>query len=242
MILAAIYNVWDGVELLRHSMESVKSKVDVFIIVFSNFSNYGEDYRPLGDMDLSGFNYVLKFYTPVIGSGAMNENKKRNIGLDVARNLGCTHFLHMDCDEMYEDFDRAVLEYRSFGKPGSVCQMFTYFKSAIWRFEKEDNYYVPFIHVLDKNTTAGHSPYPFYVDPTRSINCSDVSLLQARMHHFSYVRRDISRKCRNSSAKANIEKSQLLQDYNDPACGPGFFVKDFNQKLIEVPNLFDIKV
>lgn len=242
MKLAAIYNVWDGVELLKHSMESVKNKVDIFIIVFSNYSNYGEYYAPLSDMDLKGFNYVLKLYNPEIGHGAYNEKIKRNIGLDLAKSLDCTHFLHMDCDEIYQDFELAVSQYKECGTPGSVAKLYTYFKTPFWRLENEDNYFVPFIHELTPDTFAGFPNYPFYVDPTRSINCDAVTLLPVCMHHFSYVRKDIERKCRNSSAKINIEKSQLLQDYYDPDCGPGFFIKDFNQKLIEVENDFNITI
>lgn len=242
MKLACIYNIWDGTEILRGSMLSVKERVDIFILVIQNVSNYGEYYTPLSDVDLSGFNYEIKFFNPQIGHGAHNEKAKRNIGIQAARDLGCTHFLCMDCDEYYENFDKAVNEYLDSGKEGSVCKMYTYFKKPTLRFENFDNYYVPFIHKLKADTVSGHPIYPYYVDPTRKINCEDVALINEPMHHFSYVRKDIIRKCSNSSAKANIQKSQLLTDYYDEDIGPGFFVKDFNQKLIEVENIFNIKL
>lgn len=239
--LAAIYNCWDGVELLRGSMECLKKDVDVFIIVFQNVSNFGEHYRPLGDMDLRGFNYVLKLYNPEIGHGAKNETAKRNLGIKAARELDCTHFLHLDCDEYYEDFTRAKQEYITSGASGSVCRLFTYFKLPTLRFEAHDNYYVPFIHKIAPETVAGHNEYPYYVDPTRKINTKNVALISEPMHHFSYVRRDITMKCKNSSARVNIEKSNVLEDYKN-AC-QGYYVKDFfNQKLIEVPNIFNIQV
>jgi hypothetical protein len=62
------------------------------------------------------------------------------------------------------------------------------------------------------------------------------------MHHFSYVRKNIERKINNSSARANILKSKLLEDYNNPEVGPGFYVQDFKQRLIEVPNYFNINI
>lgn len=240
MKLAAIYNCWDGIELLRGSMECMKKHVDVFIIVFQNVSNYGEHYRPLGDMYLKGLNYRLKLYNPEIGQGFKNEAAKRNLGIQTAREYGCTHFLHVDCDEYYEDFGKAKQQFIDSGAEGSVCQMYTYFKKPTLRFEKEDNYYVPFIHELRPETVAGGASYPYYVDPTRRINTLNVVEIDERMHHFSYVRRDIIMKVKNSSAKMNIERSQLLEDYYSDKVAPGYYVKDFKQKLIEVPNIFNI--
>ncbi len=243
MKLAAIYNVWDSTELLRGSMLQMQYRVDVFIIVFQNISNYGEHYSPLSDMDLTGFNYVLRFYSPDLSKpGFYNETTKRNIGLKAAKELNCTHFLMCDNDEYYENFPKAVDEYCAAGIQGSVCRLFTYFKLPTWRFEKEDNYYVPFIHKLNRDTYSGSPEYPYYVDPTRRINCTDVALINEPMHHFSYVRKNIDRKCRNSSARDNIAKSKLLADYNDPNCGPGFYVEDFRQYLIEVKNIFGIEI
>lgn len=242
MKLAAIYNVWDGVELLRGSIDRMKDQVDIFIIVFQNVSNFGEHYAPLSDVDLEGINYVLKLYTPDPSlGGGINETNKRNIGINAARNLGCTHFLNVDCDEYYENFDRAVQQYVESGSEGSVCRILTYFKYPTLRFEDFDNYFVPFIHKLGPETFAGQCKYPYYVDPTRRINTKSVSLIEEPMHHFSYVRKNIERKCRNSSAKMNIEKSKLMVNYHNPEVGPGFFVEDFGQKLIDVPNLFNIK-
>lgn len=238
--LAAIFNVWDGVETLRTSMLSMKNKVDVFIIVFQNVSNFGEYYAPLSDMDMRGFDYVLKLYKPEIGNGFKNETAKRNLGLQTARELECTHFLFADCDEIYENFDKGFNEFMESGKEGSACQIYTYFKSPTLRFENFDNYFVPFIHKLNPDTMAGTGEYPFYVDPTRKVNCKDVCMISEPMHHFSYVRKDIRRKIRNSSARANIEKSNLLNDYNNSEVGPGFYVADFRQRLISVENIFNI--
>ncbi len=241
--LAAIYNVWDGVELLRGSMMSIKNEVDIFIIVYQKVSNFGEKYNPLPEMDLSGFKYLLVEYEPNSINGFQNEITKRNIGLECAKSLDCTHFMHVDCDEYYENFHIAKFEYLTKNEAGgSVCKIFTYFKSPTLRFKFPDNYYVPFIHKLNSYTAAGGNTYPFYVDPTRRINEKNVIELEIKMHHFSYVRKDIDRKVRNSSAKANIERSQLLQDYRSPEIQAGSFVKDFKQNLIEVENQFNINI
>lgn len=244
MKLSVIYNVWCGVELLRGSMLCMKDEVDLFIIVYQDVSNFGEQYDPLPDMDLKGFNYVLVKYNPILDAGGFsNEKSKRNLGLDIARQHGCTHFLFADCDEYYTDFKQAKNEYINNGTRGSVCNIYTYFKKPTWRFQFEDNYYVPFIHELKHDTLAGSGEYPYWVDPTRKVNETNVTLLKTHMHHYSWVRKDINRKCRNSTARKNIERGGILNEYNNPAVGPGTHITDiFNQTLIEVPNHFSINV
>jgi len=66
-MLAAIYNVWDGIELLRGSMLQLKGHVDYFIIVYQTTSNFGEQYNPLPDIDITGFDNVhLVCYNPEV--------------------------------------------------------------------------------------------------------------------------------------------------------------------------------
>ena len=243
MKLAAIYNLFDGEELLRGSMECLRGEVDLFVIIYQNVSNFGEKYEPLAEIDLSGWGNVIFYrYNPTKIGGFDNEKAKRNLGLDIARANNCTHLLHIDCDEYYENFAEAKKQYINAGTGGSVCKIFTYFKLPTLRFERECGYYVPFIHRLRQDTVAGVKKYPFYVDPTRRINENRVSILDIHMHHFSYVRKDIERKCRNSSARNNIAKNKVLDEYNSPDIAPGYFVKSQGQKLIEVENKFNIQL
>lgn len=246
MKLCAIYNVWDGVELLKYSINSIKNDVDLIIIVYQTKSNFGEEYNPLEEIRkaLPGDHPItlIQNYTPEYIGGAVNEIKKRNLGLKLAYNEGCTHFLHLDCDEIYEDFNKAKNLYVESGAEGSVCKLFTYFKLPTLRFETEDGYFVPFIHQLKEDTRAGEMRYPFYCDPTRMINCENVVELPVHMQHFSWVRKDIERKFRNSSAKVNLEKGTMLQHYYNPECGPGYYVRDYEKKLIEVENKFGIEI
>jgi hypothetical protein len=244
MKLAAIYNVWDGVELLKYSIDSIKKDVDLFVIVYQDVSNFGEAFSPLHEIQkaIDGLNTILYKYSPAQFNGFQNESNKRNVGIEIAKQNGCTHFLNLDCDEIYGDFKGAKQLYTVSKAEGSVCKLYTYFKSPTLRFETEDGYYVPFIHKILPKTIAGFSEYPFYVDPTRGINCSNVVCLPVHMHHFSWVRQNIERKCRNSSAKANLERGTMLESYYDPACGPGYYVKDYDKKLIEVPNQFKIEI
>ena len=244
MKLAAIYNVWDGVELLYGSMKFLKDEVDVFILVWQDKSNFGEAYNPMDDFKIPDFGceVILVKYEPVQNGGTTNEILKRNLGLQYAKDEGCTHFLHMDCDEYYQDFGALKQQFLASGAKGSVCKILTYFKKPTLRLEALDNYFVPFIHELQPETIAGVRQYPFYVDPTRRINTNDVICMDAPMHHYSWVRKDIERKVRNSSAKVNIERSQLLQDYYSDETKAGYFLKDYGQKLVEVDDLFGIDI
>ncbi len=244
MKLAAIYNVWDGVELLKHSIDSVKNGVDLFIIVYQTKSNFGEEFNPMSEIleATEGLNVIRHKYEPRFNVGFQNEVNKRNIGIDIAKQNDCTHFLNIDCDELYEDFTKAKKLYVESGAEGSVCKLFTYFKLPTLRFETADGYFVPFIHKLRPDTTAGFMGYSFYCDPTRGINCQNVVELPVFMQHFSWVRKDIERKCRNSSARENIARGTMLKSYYDPNCGPGYYVKDYEKNLLEVENYFGIQI
>lgn len=249
MKLAAIYNVWDGEEHLLGSIKCLTGHVDLFIIVFQRISNFGEVHDPLGNYmkqtisDCIPIQHDLHFVEfhpeikPTSGTGFSNEAAKRNLGIREARGFGATHFMFMDCDEYYFDFPRAKNIYIESGSAGSVCYILTYFRNPTLRHQGRDNYYVPFIHRLKYNTVTGVPNYPFYVDPTRRINESDVALLDVDMHHYSWVRKDIMRKVRNSSAKKHIERSNHIELYHTATEGT---IVD-GQPLIKVPDLIGWK-
>jgi hypothetical protein len=120
--------------------------------------------------------------------------------------------------------------------------MWTYFKSPRYKLNKEEGYYVPFIHLLRHDTITGAFRYPFHVDPTRKINETKVVLLDTHMHHFSWVRKDIHRKINNSSAKKNILRGTLLKDYQNIDSNPeGYYLKDYERTIILVENIFNIE-
>lgn len=244
--LVAIYNIFDGIEMLPYSLESIHRNIDHVIIIFQQKSNFGEFKDTRSELYDVIKNYPSDFisvyeYEPNISlGGTANETMKRNSGLKLARKKKFTHFFFVDCDEAYANFAKAKLQYIESCAEGSVCEMYTYFKRPTWRLQYIDNYYVPFIHQLHPHTVAGARNYKFYCDPTRSVNCESVTLIKERMHHFSWVRRDIEMKARNSSARDNIAASHLMNDYNALDVGPGYYVTDYRQELIEVENIFNI--
>lgn len=137
--LAAIINLWDGIELLRGSIDCYKDHVDEIIIVWQEVSNFGEPHNPPSIINLSSeVNRKTTFlkYDPYFSlGGSQNEVKKRNIGLDIARELRCTHFFHIDVDEYYEDFGGLKKEYLISCKKASICKIYTYFKKPTLRLD-----------------------------------------------------------------------------------------------------------
>jgi hypothetical protein len=152
----------------------------------------------------------------------------------------CTHFLHVDCDEYYQDFGEAKRLYLESGRAGSVVRLHTYFKKPTLRVEQDEKYFLPFIHELKPGTAiTDRKQYPFYVDPTRSVNENDVIELPVFMEHFSWVRKNIGMKARNSSIRGFYKKSSHLKEYvRDLKAGD--YLESYKSKLIEVPDYFNI--
>lgn len=248
--IGVIFNIWiDSIEHLKTSVSLIKDEVDLFILVDQSISNRGESLRMDELNDYSHqMNQVLNSLKGKVISRhyvpdkklppRINEAKKRRIGLDIARKEGCTHYLHMDCDEYYPEFKRAKQMYFDSGKDGMACRMWTYFKKPTLRLKESEGYYVPFIHKIQEGTPRN---YPVWADPTRTDVSKDILIVEEPlMHHMSFVRKDITRKLRNSSAPHDpLESNEYYQDYIRDL-KEGDYIQCFKQHLIEVPNQFNI--
>ncbi len=214
MVLAAIYNTFDGEELLEGSIAQIIKQVDEVLIVYQLESNIGEHYPEL----LTTLAVIkerwpqvrLQKYAPNLAmSPANNERTKRQIGLDWAIKLGCTHFLFIDNDEYYDTvaFEAEKQKVIDAKADTSACRLYTYYQKPIYRLQPIENYWVPFIGRLTLGIRAG-GKFPVLVDPTRGVQPTGRCFLFAEgdlvMHHYSYVRRNIARKLRNSSAARNF--------------------------------------
>lgn len=251
MRLAAIYNVWHDWDWLKLSIENIRPCVDTIILVASETSNYGEKdltFRKNYHFGIVGImNYPFKPSMSV--QPMVNETNKRNYGLDVALNSGCTHFIMMDADEFYDrdEFNRE--KQRFIDNPdlaGLVCASRVYFKSPSLTIGL-DTTRVPFIHkITDTLKHEFNRSYPFAwegkqirIDPTRSLNInSGVEWSPIVMEHYSWVRKDIDVKIRNSSARSNIERSTLRKDF--ALAKDGYYVEYYRKHLVRVPVQFNI--
>lgn len=254
MKLAAIYNVWDDWELLDISIKNIQELVDGVILIASNKSNYGEDSNkhilPYIEGKLSN---GVKCYQikrePQFTHPMNSETDKRNFGLQKARELGFTHFIMMDADECYNPIDFEREKQRFIDNPdlaGLVCATQVYFKKPTLTIGL-DTTLVPFIHKITptlKHEFNRRYPYAWEghnikIDPTRSLNInSRVEWSDIVMHHYSWVRKDYAKKIRNSTARANIERSTILEDLENAK--DGYFCKFYQKTLHEVPNYFNL--
>ena len=99
----------------------------------------------------------------------------------------------------------------------SSCQLVTYYKSAEYRLDPKEDYYVSLIFKIRPGTefVFGH-PFPAMVDPTRRMlpgNCKIFTREEIEMHHFSYVRKDLNIKLTNSSASPNFKNINKIVTY-----------------------------
>jgi len=210
--IIAIYNVWDGEEHLEKSVKSLEKYVDDFIGVVQFQSNKGEYY----DNGVKVADKLMKCieFKPNLGIPAIqNEINKRKLGLDYARKF--THFIFSDCDEVWKGIEPR--------KYNTASKIYTYYKHENLTTGL-DSYYVPAICPLPSDNGFAYfhawKAKGFYCDPTRACKGNVIEQV-GEMHHYSWVRNDIGRKMRNSSA--NLTNNQLLQDYNN-AC-EGYKIK-----------------
>lgn len=244
MKLAAIFIVWDDWELLEHSISNIWIHVETIIVVWSQYSNFGEySPRPRNEVLNILVNKFVEFEPDLKNSPRDNETLKRNIGLDWARKSDCTHFLMLDADEFYtyEDIFKGRQSLKN-----TVCKVKTYFKSPTLTIGY-DTTLVPFIHKLTPDLKfEWNRNYPFAwvdgqirIDPTRQMNItSGVDMIDVTMNHYSWVRRDIKKKIRNSTARVNLERSTIVQDYLNAK--EGYFCQFYKKSLEACSNLFDL--
>lgn len=229
MKLAAIFNVWADWDWLNISVNHISPVVDGIIVIWSEKSNYGEVCEPYPMLAVWGTvtsPIVVHVYRkePALIHPMHEETARRNFGLQKARELGYTHFLSIDCDELYDPEQFHKEKQRFIDNPnlaGLVCASQVYVKSPTLTIGL-DTTLVPFIHKI--TPTLKHSfnrMYPFSwdkgqikIDPTRSLNIDrGVEWSPIVMDHYSWVRSDIARKVRNSTAKANIEKTEVVKNF-----------------------------
>lgn len=255
MKLAAIINAWaDSNDLLRRCVDIAWLWADDVIVVWSTVSNFGETTTEQPRCD------TIVFFTPDLKlDPRTNETNKRNFGLKIAREKGCTHFVTMDADEIYNpkevnnlkgifnNMNRVQAMLGTEYVNGLVVPCKTYFARP-WLTIGFDTTLVPFIHRLEPDTRHEFNrKYPFAwidgkirIDPTRSLNYTSgiVYIESITCHHYSWIRKDYSIKIRNSTARANIERSTILTDLGNAK--EGYFCQFYGKTLVRTDVDFGI--
>lgn len=228
MKLAAIYNVFDGLELLEKSIKSIREQVDLVIVVYQNVSNFNLK----SDIDIEKYleqineiDITYRYETNLTYPPYKNELIKRTTGCKIALENNCTHFLHVDCDELYDitQFKNAKNLLIQTDSDSSACEIVDYYKYENLQVVPQNNSYVPFIHKLQKGITRfGNSvSYPILVDSTRKCEPVEKFVLfkkqQLVMHHLSWIRKDIKTKLLNSTARHSYNSflDLIVEEFNN---------------------------
>lgn len=246
--LTAIVNMWDGSEFLPFLIPNLQKQVDGIIVVYSVNSNYGEPLNQhLIKYDKTKYiNWEPRLRRPA----SENETVKRNVGLKAAIEGGATHVLMCDVDEFYytDEFNAEKERLYSNGTIGYVCGLECFFKRPTLTIGIERTRLAFITKVYPGMQFGGFKSYPFAydgkeakIDPTRRLNVSrGIEWSDIIMYHYSHVRKDFMRKINNSTAKNNLLKSTILEDYMNAA--PGYFCKYYQRELKEVENKFGIEI
>lgn len=231
------YNVFDGVELLEDSINHIRSVVDHISIVFQTRSYWGNELtskeieivQDLYDRKLVDDLYMFENDNTI----AIHQNQlnKRNLGIELAKQAGCTHFMTVDCDEFYvtSEFQMLVDYHRENPEHVSYLPLIAYYKDTKYminpvNYMDGDLYVSGFFPV--KYNLIMNFPLNIKVDPTRKVGLQDLSLLklfrkfEIKMHHLSYVRADIFQKVNNAPSKLRYGDKpeffkQIVDCYNN---------------------------
>lgn len=228
MKLAAIYNVFDAEELLQKSINSIRENIDIVIVIYQEVSNFNKKHRlniTNFVKNLNGIDYIEKYETNLTIPAFKNELTKRILGCKKAVELGCTHFLHIDCDELYdtEQFKKAKESIILNNYDSTACKFNDYYKYDDLQVINDDSY-IPFIHKLEKGITkfGFNLQYPVLVDATRKANPINNFYLfkenELAMKHYSWIRSDVEQiqeKLMNSTARPSYNSflNEILKEY-----------------------------
>jgi hypothetical protein len=230
--IAALYSVFDGEEFLQASINQIRPHVDG-VFCFFQIKGFG------GEFYFGGREKVKKLFDKKLINGNVQcefpEKDKRAKMVEFVRLLGYTHFIFIDCDELYDSNEFAKAKIEALKYKATVCKMQTYFKRPEWTIGI-DNYFVPFICKIS-SLQYGINWFNFIVDPTRHTKEKPIEV-NITMHHYSYVRKDIMRKVNNSTARSNILKSDLIDDYNNAQVGT--IIKHWNKPIYETQDHFKL--
>jgi hypothetical protein len=224
MKLGVSYNIFSGLELLEGSIKCIRPYAKHINVCYQVISNTGIRKPEIHDFVLwlhkKGLIDSNSFFFPMLTSPKQNETFKRNMGLQVCRMSGCTHFMSMDSDEYYkgDQLEYVIKDIEKHGYRSTACQMQTYYKSTKYKLDPPESYYVPLIYKIDGRKFDQGAYTGVKVDPSRKMKgkMKKYSRKEIEMHHLSYVRDDIRDKLRSASASVNFrDRIEEIADYYD---------------------------
>lgn len=277
MKLGISYNLFDGEELLESSILSVRKEAYHINVIYQTTSYYGNKANDnleshLKHLKEKGLIDEIYHYNKVFDQNDKHiyEIEKRNIGLDISRKAGCTHFLSMDVDEFYDSEQLKNAKYYILRNKicTSAVSIIEYLKEPTYKFVNSYtftfthgdiyNFYVPFIMKIHHFKKQKHNRkwYPCLVDPSRALNNKEKFYLFPKqnivMHHMSTIRKNLSDKYNNSnfnngtdeavtSMIKEVQKDIIEWDFEKYQISEKYSL--FQNKLIEkTKNIFNINI
>jgi hypothetical protein len=213
MKLGVSYIVFDGVELLEHSIKQIRKHVDFIQVIYQDVSWFGKkmpksdiaELKRLSESSLIDNLTLFTMFTPVTNTSQNSimqaksyERSKRQIGLSTCLREKCTHFLCMDVDEFYidDEFKAAKDRIESENLTATSVRFINYVNIPILHRGSDRNT-VPFICRINP-TCRMDKMFFTKCDPTRGISNTgpkksflEFSPSDIKMHHMETVRRDL---------------------------------------------------
>jgi len=223
MKIVALYTVFNGLELLKQSINNIRPHVSDIVICYQTISNKGEERKDVETYVKQLNNVYLVYFEPDLSLNTkQNERNKHQILINYAKKLSVTHYVLMACDHFYtgQDFQNGVKLIENYGYDLTFTKMYTYYKRENWILDPIEDYYCPFITELKPNTKiVRDNDYPVLVDPSLQIAPYSKPYVfkesEVMLHHYSMVRVDIDDKFRNAAASIRWKPEQVERFANE---------------------------
>ena len=223
------YSVYDGEELLEKSLRCIRNSADYINVVYQTKSWYNEPcskdlLRVLQHCKNLGLIDELIEYKPQFHlSAGKQELNKRNLGLKYAKKANCDYFMPADTDEFYFDFElekaKRIICLEDITNAYCLQKQYKLPEKLIVKLPV--NAVTLFSKINKFSRLKQNKNNIILIDPTRQIsrhiNKKAFVFLDIYTHHYSYLRRDLPKKIRNSSGlikKTSTEKELVdVKDY-----------------------------
>jgi hypothetical protein len=249
MRLAALFTVYNGLELLPKAVENAQKSADEVLIFYQNTSNKGEFNPYVGEFCEALGVKCFEFTPDLTVNTKQNERVKHSMMLQKAKELGFSHAILMATDHFYtpEQVEWAKKDVAANDLDITATAMHTYYKQPTWRIDPMEDYYMPFIIALRPDTDIARVPsFPWKVDPSVQVNTCQRSRMytpdEVLLHHYSMIRVDIAEKFRNAAASIRWKPEQVtafIDEFENAKLGDS--ISYFKGRiLVEAEDLFSI--
>ena len=258
MRLSISVNLFCGEELLTAMLKNIRPEADHISIVYQTVSYVGDPCSPdlidlLLSLERSGlidtlykYNFHKEDLLP-----QEHEVKKRNIGLQLARETCATHYMSVDVDEFYIlkelQYAKEIIEQEQYD--ATACRMFAYSQKPIYRHENlvtmyDCDLYVPLIYKVSiENSFVFNADFFCLVDPTRRMGYNRPYCFRPDeivMHHMTHVRKSKETLCKKfANATSKIPDMPPPEKMANSIWNTNP-LRDSHEQLQIVPDIFNI--